>query len=137
MKVYLDTNILIDLLDSTRENNGAAACIYQIVKDRLLQATVSALTIADCAYILRKVDYQVMKSTLSELSTTLDIASIDGSHIQKALNNPCQDFEDAVQIACAEESYCDLIITDNIRHFEGFTSLPVYNPVDFLRELYR
>lgn len=34
-----------------------------------------------------------MKTTLSEFSNTLGTASIDDRHNQKALNNPCQDFE--------------------------------------------
>ena len=52
-----------------------------------------------------------------------------------ALRSDCPDFEDALQIACAEADNCDFILTSNIRHFQRYTRIPVYTPAEFLEKL--
>ena len=44
------------------------------------------------------------------------------------------DFEDSLQIMCAEEKLCDVIVTDNAGHFRDFTDIPVLTPADFLAQ---
>ena len=45
------------------------------------------------------------------------------------------DFEDAMQIACAEYELCDAIITRNKKHFEPYTDIPVYTPEELIAKI--
>ena len=47
MKVYLDTNILMDLLFSTRPHHEDAEFIFEMAKQRLIEAFVSTQSIID------------------------------------------------------------------------------------------
>lgn len=51
--------------------------------------------------------------------------------------NHCQipDYEDAAQIACALNHFCDAIIT-NDQAYSRYTSLPVYSPAAFCDALF-
>ena len=52
--------------------------------------------------------------------------------IHDALKCKSPDFEDSLQIMCAEEKGCDVILTNNVTHFRDYTDIPVLTPAEFL-----
>ena len=49
MRVFLDTNIIIDLLDNSREGFMSAALIFEAAKEGFLEVCISSQSITDCA----------------------------------------------------------------------------------------
>ncbi len=133
MRVFLDTNILVDLLDDSRENHMQAALVFEAAKEGCLDACISAQSITDCAYIARKKPSGVFKDAIKMILPFVDILPLDKDHLSKAISSPCQDFEDAALAACAEENLCDVILTSNSSHFKPFTSLLVHTPGEFVQ----
>lgn len=133
MRVFLDTNIIIDLLDNSRKGCMSAALIFEAAKEGFLDVCVSAQSITDCAYIARKKPLVVFRSAISRILPFVDVLPLTKDHLAKASSASCPDFEEAALIACAEENLCDVIITSNTKHFKDFTFIKVHTPKEFVR----
>ncbi len=133
MRVFLDTNILVDLFDNTRERFRDAALVFEGAKEGFLDVCISSQSITDCAYIARKKPYKVFRSAIKRVLPFVDVIPITKEHLTKATKSDCPDLEDAALIACAEDALCDVILTSNVGHFKPYTSLIVHSPEEFVR----
>ena len=133
-KVFVDTNILMDLL-CHRDHMMEAATIIDMGKRGEVELFCTALTIANCIYNCRKtlgkeIVHQIMKS----LCTFIRVSPIGQNESDKAflIENP--DFEDALQNFSAESIHADVIITRNPKHFR-YSSIPVMSGAEYLEQL--
>ena len=133
MRVFLDTNILVDLLDSSRENFMQAAIVFEAAKEGCLEICISSQSITDCAYIARKKPSGVFRAAIKRVLPFVDVLPLTKDHLSKALSSPCQDLEDAALAACAEDNLCDVILTSNVSHFKPYTDLIVHAPKEFVQ----
>ena len=53
MNVFLDTNVVIDFMGEREGFFDDAAAIFAMIEDKKIRASVSALTVINCAYILK------------------------------------------------------------------------------------
>lgn len=132
MKLFLDTNIVMDYVENRDPFVVYALSLFQMGYDGLHQLYVSDLTLANIAYITRK---DLMQDKLYELleglCSVLHIASIGEQSVRMAVCLRAKDFEDALQYFSAKECGADCIITRNKKDFY-FSDLPVYTPEEFL-----
>ena len=133
MRVFLDTNILVDLLDSSRENHMQAAIVFEAAKEDMLDVCISTQSITDCAYIARKKPAEVYRNAIRKILPFIEVLPLTRDQLSKAVLSQCPDFEDAVLTACAEENLCEVILTSNTDHFKPFTSLLVQTPREFVQ----
>lgn len=130
MKVFLDTNIILDtILDRPHSDESD-----QIVARGLMgkfEMYTSFLSIANMAYILRKMPQHELLSLLSETCSMINIISMDSALLNKAIAEPFDDFEDGLQYQSAMAEGCDYIITNNEKDWQKST-IPVYSSADFL-----
>ena len=130
-KVFIDTNDAIDFL-CQRDGALKAAEILQLSENGIVSNSVSVLTMANIAYILRKVfRQQELIKHLKSLSEILNVLPMDETQFKKALAIEGPDFEDVLQDVCAEANNCEVIVTNNTKHF-SFSSIPVVIPSEFL-----
>lgn len=140
MRVFLDTNILLDLL---LERNGyqASARLFEGQDQGRWELCVSILTMVNVAYVYRKgagiVD---VIPNMKYLSMLLDVLPMSSYTLETGLYLRGKDFEDVLQYICASEGGCDAIITRNEKDFvindglkEVPSHIPVYSPEDFLK----
>ena len=137
-KIFLDTNVILDLYIPGREGKAAARSLLDL-KEFLeddIRLYISFLSVADIAYVLRKhYDKARMKEILRELLHFCDVLSMNDFSIFDALDSTCPDFEDALQLSCAEIKECDFLLTSNLRHFQGNTWMTVLTPTQCLERL--
>ena len=101
MKVFLDTNILLDLL-LEREGFEDSAELFRLQEDGRLKLYVSYLTMVNIAYVYRKTVGQNMAvANLKYLSALVEVLPMDGGQLQKALMMSGPDIEDIFQLTCA------------------------------------
>lgn len=138
-KIFLDTNVILDLFIPGREGKAAARSLLDL-KETLgndIRLFISFLSVADIAYVLRKhYDRIRMMEILRELLYFCDVLSMSDLSIFDALDSPCPDFEDALQLSCAEIKECDFLLTSNLRHFQGNTWMTILTPAQFLEKLH-
>ena len=109
-----------------------AAAIFAMIEDRKITASASALTIVNCAYILKKAfSSDIMLEKVEALCQMLNVTPIDRSQLINAVQLKPYDYEDAVQYLSALPYRPDVIITRDKRGFNDFDIL-VMTPAEFV-----
>ena len=137
MRVFLDTNVVIDFYAKRGDFFRPAAVLVDLALHGRISLYVSSLSFVNAYYVLSKT-YKTdgVREKLSQFAALCQITPIDESIIRASLTNPGSDFEDKVQFASAQTASPDIIITRNTKHFEGL-SIPVKEPSDFLDDFLR
>lgn len=131
--VFLDTNVIIDLLADRIPFSKDAERIFNLGKNKQLKLFVSAHSIVTVHYVLKKyMDEKKLRLVLTELVECLEIIPVTKQVIDRSLTSKFTDFEDAIQyftaISIADISY---IITRNIKDFK-FAEIAVLAPDQFI-----
>ncbi len=135
MKLFLDTNVLLDTMLPSRSHQEPTFTLLNMpfIHRWDCRICISILTLANTAYIARKiVGIDEVKMRLKTIIDSYHISPMGDQCLYTALRSSSPDFEDALQIAAAENDACDVIITHDKKHFTGHTCLPVYTPEEFL-----
>ena len=133
MKVFLDTNILLDIMMDSRENHIDSTSVLRVADAGYLQAVITTQSILDANYVLvnvAKTPLEDFITSLNEIMSVAKVESIDEPNIEEAIKSPNLDFEDAAQIACSVSCGCDCIISSDIR-MKRDSTLTVYTPKEF------
>lgn len=118
MKLLIDANILLDVLQNREPFVQASSVIWKLCETEKAKGYVSALTFANLVYIMRKeLDPEKIEETLHALSLIFEFADFNASDLLRAAELNWDDFEDAVQSVTAERIHADYIITRNVRDF--------------------
>ena len=132
-RIFLDTNIIVDLL-MQREGVVTSAKVLSKAKKEEVSLLVSVLTIANIAQILRKVlAGRALYVEMAKLVNFLDVVDLKKEHLFSTLELEAKDFEDALQYYCACDNDCDIIVTRNKKDFD-FSTIEVLTPEEFLQK---
>lgn len=137
MKVFLDTNILMDWYQAERPGNALAKTILSAAGKDTYDIILSTQSIVDGSYSLKKlgVSYQEFSDSLRHLRVVARIIGIDELDMLWALEHDSGDFEDNMQYACAYNNVCDYFITRDKRMYERNNPLcpmTVISPEEFV-----
>ncbi|WP_297880822.1 type II toxin-antitoxin system VapC family toxin [uncultured Campylobacter sp.] len=117
--VFLDTNVMIDFLESTRPNHQKAQDLVESLLKDNHKIVISENSLSDIAYICRNSDIDALISIFEEL--TFEPSIIIASFGVQAIRNACSrykrykgDFEDYLQYFCAEKESCVVIYTSDV-----------------------
>lgn len=119
MKLFLDTNIIIDLVSGREPFCKDAGVLFQLGKNMQYELLVSDLTIFNTAYILHRLHYAKddIYDIISSLLPMLTITTLGSSIIKRCLQKRGKDFEDDAQFFSALDAGADYIITRNKKDF--------------------
>ncbi|MFY7667918.1 MAG: type II toxin-antitoxin system VapC family toxin [Crocinitomicaceae bacterium] len=129
MKIFVDTNILVDLIADRKPFSKFAIQLFSKAEVRKLELYTSSHSIATTHYLLKKyVDEKELREVLFNLLEYLNIVAINLDILKKGLKSKHKDFEDAIQIISAYSiEKMDCIVTRNIKDFKN-SEIPVYTP---------
>lgn len=133
MKLFFDTNILMDIVFERPICIDKEGKILQLAFKEQLQIVVSALSFVNTIYVAKKYDKSIddVKKVLFSLSKHINVIDISGKSAVDMLSNAWNDYEDGLQYLCAMNSKSDIIITRNKKDFK-LSNIPVYTPQEFL-----
>ena len=135
MKLFFDTNVVLDILGERDPFYISAAKIATLADKRELQIIVSALSYATISYFLTKYyGLEKTKDKLRKFKVISKICELDELIIEKGLNSNFSDFEDSLQYYSALRTECDIIITRNGKDFKK-SEIPVMTPDEFLNSI--
>lgn len=136
-KLFLDTNIILDVMLNRVPFNVAAANILDLGYRGEIELFATSLSFANALYISRKeMTTDGAVSYFEKLNTIVKVIPTTQKEMERAFSSHNPDFEDAMQYATAESLPVDCIITRNEKHFR-FSSIPVKNAVDYLLERHK
>ena len=135
-EVFIDTNIVIDLLAKREPFFQEAAELFSLADKHEINLSLSALTIANASYILlRQLNPTESKSVLRNLRLIVKVLSLNDKVVGLALNDEkFKDFEDGLQYFTAIENNQEAIITRNLKDFKN-AKLPVMTAKQFIETL--
>jgi predicted nucleic acid-binding protein len=136
IKVFLDTNILVDLIADRKPFSKHAIEIFKSAEERKTELFTSSHSIATAHYLLKKyVEEKDLRDILSSLLEYLDVIPVDLDVLKKGLRSNHKDFEDAIQIICASSiTGIDFIVTRNTKDFKT-SNIAVVTPDELCLKL--
>lgn len=132
MKVFLDTNVMIDLIIQRKPFFEQIAEITTIAEKNKIELFTSSLSFVNTFYVASKVNSkELVLETLKKFRIICNVSIIDELNIDKSLISDFEDFEDAVQYNSAIHHECDYIITRDKKGFKN-SKITVMNSEEFL-----
>ena len=130
-KLFLDTNIVIDLLDKHEPFYHAAIKLFTMAYHKKVILYISPITYATASYLLRKHGQEEVKGLLTNLRRLSRVTTTDEKTVDDALSSSFDDYEDALQYYSALHKKADAIITRNTNDFSAAT-IPVMTAEEFI-----
>ena len=133
MKVFFDTNVILDTLLHRVPFYEESSAVYNLVEQGQISGCVSSSAVTDIFYIACKElkDTGILYAMIDALAADFTIAPVLESTIKDALALRWKVFEDAVQFAAARESGAQYLITRNMSGYET-AAIPFVNPAAFI-----
>lgn len=132
MKLFIDTNIVLDLLQYREPWVNDTIVLFQLAKEKKVEVVVTDLTFVNVVYIAGKnFEKKKLYETLLDLKKLVSVVSIGNECIEQALNSDSSDFEDSTQYFAAKREKVDYILTRDNNGFK-MSDIPVMNVTDFL-----
>jgi len=117
--VFVDTDIIFDLLANRDPHYQAAAKLFTKADEGKIKIFISALSIANLHYLLSKqLSSEGAKNALRKLRLVVHVLPLNEKIIDLALNSEFSDFEDAIQYFCATENDIEILLTRNLRDYK-------------------
>lgn len=136
IKVYVDTNIVLDLLARREPFYKDAANLFTLSDRKKIELSVSALTVANTSYILRsRLRMAELTPVIKKLLLLVNVLPLDERIINLALSNAeFTDFEDCLQYYSAIENRQDIIITRDLKDYKN-SRIPVMTASQYISTL--
>ena len=132
MRVFLDANILVSVLNKEYPLFTYTSRILSLASDRKYKIYTSPICLAIAFYFAeKKSNAKIAKQKISVLCNNIQIAETTKQAVLQSLSNvSVNDFEDGLEYYSAKESKCDCIVTEDIGDFH-FSNIEVLCSSDF------
>ncbi len=135
MRLLIDANILLDVLQKREPHYKDSALIWKLCETEQAEGYVSALSFADLVYVMRKeLNAEKVLDIQQKLALIFRFADLTAADLTRAVEMQWDDFEDAVQAATAERIHADHIITRNVRDFKQ-SRIVAFTPAEYLARI--
>lgn len=136
INILIDSNIILDVVQEQEPFTSNAKNILSQCITRRINGFVTAHSLCDIFYILRK--DKTLEERLSLIGTLckyVTVLSERQSDFEDIANNPeTRDLEDSLQMVCAENYALDYIVTRNTKDFSA-SKIPAIEPDTFINIL--
>lgn len=115
MTLFLDTNIIIDLIESARSEHQAAVNLLNSILQNKHQIVISEDMLTTIYYLAKKDKLKTLEF-INVMQKKWKIAAFGRAVIKKSIDISIKnnlDLEDVLQCLCAKENNCDVLITND------------------------
>ena len=118
-KLFLDTNIIVDLIADRKPFSKYSIEIFKKAEEKKIKLFTSSHSIATTHYLLKKyLEEKILRDVLYNLLDYVTVIAVDTDVLKKGLRSKHKDFEDSIQILCASTiEKIDCIVTRNTKDF--------------------
>ncbi len=135
MKALVDTNVVLDVLLARTQFASEATRVFSLVEESEIEASLCATTLSTIDYLLKQSLLRVQATqAIRGLLKLFEIAPVNRSVLERAIESKIADFEDAVLEQAAYLIGADAIITRNTKGFRK-SAIKAVDPVEFLSAL--
>ena len=131
MKVFVDTNVLLDVLAKREPFYQDAARIWSLAERGRIEGLVSAISFNNVYYVVRRASGRKSAEKALQLMRNVFVAvPLSVQILSQAIDGGLADFEDAIQFHSAIHAEADCLVTRDADHFPA-TDLPILPPAAF------
>lgn len=132
IKVFVDTNIVLDYFYD-RMRDGCAKTIVLVGQESMYEMCISILTAINVLYITKKYETRVSPDDIARL---FRILPQDYEQYRYAQTIDIDDFEDAMQLACAVGGGCRAFVTrDRDLLDSDIRLIQIFSPEEFIERI--
>ena len=134
LKILVDTNVIMDEILSRKPFCEDSRRVIEICSEDNVDGFLAAHTITNIYYLLRKgLDENTRRNVILNLFKTFQVIAVDSPKLIAALRKEnFKDFEDCLQVECAEEVEADYIITRDKNDFSE-SQIQSVTPAEFCK----
>jgi predicted nucleic acid-binding protein len=133
-KLFIDSDVVIDFFTDRESHINPASELFELNENGSVELYISALSINNIYYIVRK--YLGPKKTVDIVESLTEMTEIIGTtkkEVLQALKNDFKDLGDSIQYSSASTiTGLDAIITRNIKDYRN-SKIAVMTPLNFLK----
>lgn len=135
MRVFLDTNVILDYLGHREPWYNDAATVFDWGAKGIIQLYAASMSFGTISYLTRKIfSPQEYKIVVNNLCQYCHIAVVDKESVIFAAKSSFDDFEDAMQYRSARKAKSDIIVTRNPNGFLD-SDIPVLLPNELVQAI--
>ncbi|WP_282780296.1 type II toxin-antitoxin system VapC family toxin [Phaeodactylibacter xiamenensis] len=135
-KIFIDADVVLDFFTDRSPFANPASEIFELSERGAIQLYLSAASINNIYYIVRK--FLGHKNTLQVIEALTEMTEIVGTtekEILQALKNDFKDFEDSIQYSCAITILgLEAILTRNVKDYAR-SEIAVLTPEHYLNTI--
>jgi len=132
--VFVDTDIVLDLLGNRKPFYRHAAELFTIADRSEITIFVSSLSFSNLNYILSKqYSSNQARKILMKFKTLVTVLSVSDKVVELALLSDFKDFEDALQYYTALENGVTLMLTRNLKDYKT-AGIPIMTAEQYLKK---
>jgi predicted nucleic acid-binding protein len=132
--VFVDTNIIIDLLAKREPFYKDAKDLFTLSDKKEIQLCISSISFANAYYSIVKHHKDVdAKRYLAKFKVLVKVLPLEDKAIELALASDFNDFEEGLQYFVAMDNESDIIITRNKKDFKN-SKIPVMTAGEYLKK---
>lgn len=132
MNVFIDTNIIIDVLERREPFFILSANLLELGYSGAVSLFATSLSFINGIYVSRKAigkEEAIKKVRL--LRSFINVSPISSLEFDNALDLGIKDIEDALQYCSAMSSKCEVIVTRNKKDFPDNNNIAIVTPQEF------
>jgi predicted nucleic acid-binding protein len=135
MRIFLDANILVSVLNKEYPLFTYAARIVSLVDNKKFTVCTSPVCLAIAFYFAeKKSGTKMAKQKIKLLSEKIGITDVGKNEVLQALENKqVTDFEDGIEYYAAVNNKCDVIVTEDTGDFYS-SDIKICRAQNFLME---
>lgn len=132
-KVFIDTNVLVDLLLERDPWANDAAVIFSMADRKEIELLCCSLSFSTAVYLMQRMKYsrKEIVTKLAIVKSLCTVTTVDGFVLDRVLQSDFPDLEDAMQHYSALAAGAEVIVTRNVKDYAA-AGLPVMTPGEFL-----
>ena len=135
VKIYLDTNTILDILCRREPFYIDSAKIWTLIKEKIIEGFISAITVNNIYYIVRKLkDRKTAEAFIDIILNDFEIVPLTKDILIKAKTVSIGDYEDLIQYFSAISTGCTVLITRNKKDFPP-KGIDIFSPTEFVNSI--
>jgi predicted nucleic acid-binding protein len=130
--IFVDTNIIIDLLAKREPFYKDAQDLFTLSDKKEIQLCISSLSFANTYYSIVKHHKDIdARKYLAKFKVLVKVLPLEDKAIELALASNFNDFEDGLQYFVAMDNESDIIITRNKKDYKN-SKIPVMTAGEYI-----
>lgn len=136
-KVFVDTNVLLDLLLEREPWAQDAALLFSMADRKEVELLCRSLSFSTSIYLMQRFKYtrKEIVSKLSIVKSICAITTVNEAVIDRMLQSDFADLEGAIQYYSALAFGAETIVTRNTADFAA-ARIPVLTPQEYIKQQY-